>query len=124
MGTQDLKWDGTRVWELEKVEAESRHTFGHISNIILVVLAAAVPGHVIHSEGLVGAQHDHFDGTRLQQHDLVLRGEISVVVGEVRRSGHQSRPSSHTNQFRVLTGYTCQVATVCPCPPLRSLLPG
>lgn len=49
-------------WELEEVQVESHHTFGDISDVILVVLAATVPGHVIHGERLVGSQHDHLNG--------------------------------------------------------------
>lgn len=45
-----------------EIEEESNRTFGDISDIILVVLAATVPSHVIHSERLVGAQHDNLDG--------------------------------------------------------------
>lgn len=60
---------------------ESHHTFGDISDVILVVLAATVPGHVIHGERLVGTQHDHFNGTRLKQDNLVIGGEIPVGEG-------------------------------------------
>lgn len=38
-------------------------TFGHIADAVLVVGAATGPGHVVHDEGLVGAQHDDLDGT-------------------------------------------------------------
>lgn len=73
--------DRGRVWELEEVQVESHHTFGDISDVILVVLAATVPGHVIHGERLVGTQHDHFNGTRLKQDNLVIGGEIPVGEG-------------------------------------------
>ena len=62
-------------------EAEPSRTFGHITDLVLEVRAAAGPGHVVHGEGLVGAQHDDLNGTRLQQHDLVLRGEVSAREG-------------------------------------------
>lgn len=55
--------DRDRVWELEEGQVESHHTFGDISDVIFVVLGATVPGHVIHGERLVGAQHDHLNGT-------------------------------------------------------------
>lgn len=54
---------GTRVGELEREEAGPEGTFGHIADAVLVVGAATGPGHVVHDEGLVGAQHDDLDGT-------------------------------------------------------------
>lgn len=52
-----------RFWELERAEVGPKGTFGHITDSVLVVLAATGPGHVVHDEGLVGAQHDDLDGT-------------------------------------------------------------
>lgn len=40
----DLNRGETKVWKMEKrMEVELRHTFGHISDIILVILAATGP---------------------------------------------------------------------------------
>lgn len=62
-------------------EAEPSRTFGYITDLVLVVRAATGPGHVVHGERLVGTQHDDLNGTRLQQHDLVLGGEVSAREG-------------------------------------------
>ena len=67
--------------ELMQVGAEPSHTSGHIADLVLVVRAATSPRHVLQGEGLVGAQHDDLNGTRLQQHDLVLRGKVSAREG-------------------------------------------
>lgn len=67
--------------ELRQVEAEPSRTSGYVADLVLVVRAATGPGHVVQGEGLVGAKHDDFNGTRLQQHDLVLRGEVSAREG-------------------------------------------
>lgn len=45
------------------MEAEPRRTFGHITDAVLIVLMATGPGHVVHGERLVGAQHDDLNGT-------------------------------------------------------------
>lgn len=39
----------------ERVKTEPRHTFGHITDAVLVVLGPTGPGHVVHGEGLIGA---------------------------------------------------------------------
>lgn len=49
-GAHDPRKDGTRVWELERMEVEPILTLGHISGIVLVVLAATGPRHVVHGE--------------------------------------------------------------------------
>lgn len=63
------------------MEAEPSRTSGHVADLVLVVRAATGPGHVVQGEGLVGAQHDDLNGTRLQQHDLVVSGEVSAGEG-------------------------------------------
>lgn len=63
IGAHDPRRGGARIWELEKGEAEPKRTFGHVTDTVLVVLAATGPGHVVHGEGLVGAQHDDFNST-------------------------------------------------------------
>ena len=79
--------------ELRQVEAEPSHTSGHIADLVLVVRAATSPRHVLQGEGLVGAQHDDLNGTRLQQHDLVLRGKVPAREG--RGGGQVNRQDLH-----------------------------
>lgn len=62
MTTGEVEPEPTSL-KLERVEAEPRRTFGHITDTVLVVVAATGPGHIVHGEGLVGAQHDDLDGT-------------------------------------------------------------
>lgn len=52
--------------------AAFRLTFGDITDRIFKVRPTAAPWHVFQVEALIWAQHDHLDGARLEQSDLVL----------------------------------------------------
>lgn len=51
-------------------------TFSDVTDLVFKVGPSTAPGHVLQVEALIWAQHDHLDGTGLEQSNLVFSSQL------------------------------------------------